>query len=498
MLLHMLLLAGTAGGIMDAGRCQAVMDLWCGTLTQCVSEIAEAGASLPLVARLGLQAEGEWRCYSPSALSENGTKYIGGPQFCSEGNLLLEVLGICNGSLPPRPYPVPQEGTLPPPAAGVPKGDPSGPLPPSAAIMPAGLGGVRSFRIPSVVGPFGSDSSAVIVFAEAREHSLADSASYALASIRSPDGRSWPKDVRFLFNDTAAAQLHSDGINLGASVYDAKRKTVHVLFNQCADMFGSSPCGPTASLLLLSSSDFGLTWKPLVNLTRSMVKGDFNMLNPGPGTGIQTSSGRLLMPAWGSRIGVPKGKPCVGGCDRYWATSIYSDNGGSTWQVALPVPNPLGRKPNELQAAQLLPNRSILLNVRDEDGPERLLATSHTDGDTWSPLDPNPYLVGAICQGSTVSTGGVLFFSHPFDKQSRSNGWIKYSVDGGKSWWLWRQVTPSSFSYSTMTVVDVNATHVSLGIVYEAGEQGHVGATSLHWTVVIDFLPQVASATQSA
>ena len=97
MLLHMLLLAGTAGGIMDAGRCQAVMDLWCGTLTQCVSEITEAGASLPLVARLGLQAEGEWRCYSPSALSENGTKYIGGPQFCSEGNLLLEVLGICSG-----------------------------------------------------------------------------------------------------------------------------------------------------------------------------------------------------------------------------------------------------------------------------------------------------------------------------------------------------------------------------------------------------------------
>ena len=37
-------------------------------------------------------------CYSPSALSENGTAYTGGPQFCSEDAALREVMGICNGS----------------------------------------------------------------------------------------------------------------------------------------------------------------------------------------------------------------------------------------------------------------------------------------------------------------------------------------------------------------------------------------------------------------
>ena len=37
-----------------------------------------------------------------------------------------------------------------------------------------------------------------------------------------------------------------------------------------------------------------------------------------------------------------------------------------------------------------------------------------------------------------------------------------------------------------MTVMDVNATHVSLGIVYE-------GATGLRWTVVTDFLPQASA-----
>ena len=58
--------------------------------------------------------------------------------------------------------------------------------------------------------------------------------------------------------------------------------------------------------------------------------------------------------------------------------------------------------------------------------------------------------------------------------------------DAGETWWLWRQVDPSTFAYSTMTVMDVNETHVSLGVVYE-------GTTGLRWTVVTDFLPQVGA-----
>ena len=37
-----------------------------------------------------------------------------------------------------------------------------------------------------------------------------------------------------------------------------------------------------------------------------------------------------------------------------------------------------------------------------------------------------------------------------------------------------------------MTVLDVNATHVSLGVVYE-------GATGLRWAAVTDFLPQAGA-----
>lgn len=246
-------------------HCQAVMDMWCGTLTQCVLEVKTTGGLLPLVARFGLEGAHEWRCYSPSALDKNGTRYTGGPQFCSEDALLRQVLGICNGSLPQQPYPVPAEGGLPPHSSSSSDCDPS-PTPQSTVIMAAGQDSTACFRIPSVVGPFGTDSPSVLVFAEARENSCADAGSYALALVRSEDGSTWPTgpgSVQYLFNDTAAAKLKSDGINLGASVYDAKRKTVHVLFDQCADQFGKAPCGETASLLVMSSRDLerrGLQW----------------------------------------------------------------------------------------------------------------------------------------------------------------------------------------------------------------------------------------------
>lgn len=101
----------------------------------------------------------------------------------------------------------------------------------------------------------------------------------------------------------------------------------------------------------------------MVNITNAMIKGGYAMLNPGPGTGIQTATGRLLVPAWGPQIQAPGATPCVGGCDRLIASMIYSDNGGVTWEFSAPVPNPSQRGANELQAAQL-PNGTIVLNVR--------------------------------------------------------------------------------------------------------------------------------------
>ena len=41
-------------------------------------------------------AEG-WRCYSPSALSPDRSRYTGGPAFCSDNEQLEVVEAVCAG-----------------------------------------------------------------------------------------------------------------------------------------------------------------------------------------------------------------------------------------------------------------------------------------------------------------------------------------------------------------------------------------------------------------
>lgn len=193
-----------------------------------------------------------------------------------------------------------------------------------AVVMPAGMDGVASYRIPAIVGPFPPHSAAVLVFAEAREASSSDSGKHALAMRRSSDGGkngTWEPTL-FLYNDTDPAK---DGLNLGAAVYDNATRTVFVLFNECADKFGKAPCGPTAELLLKSSADFGSTWSPVTSLTSVMVAAGYAMLNPGPGTGIQLAiTGRLVVPAWGPQLGERD----------YTAVALLSDDHGRTWRVS--------------------------------------------------------------------------------------------------------------------------------------------------------------------
>jgi hypothetical protein len=378
-------ITAAAAGQPASPTCQRVLDLWCSGLQTCSEEIKAAGQQLPLIARYGLNPSrppsgAEWRCYTPSVLdaSRSRCKTAGcDGAFCSHPDELATVLGICNGTLPDAPYPLPGNGTVtpsPPPADCA--GDPGAPHE-TTAVMSAGQDSVDCFRIPTIVGPFPPHSTAVLAFAEAREKNCGDSGLHAMAFSRSPDGgRTWPDKIQYLWNDTNPDR---DGFNLGASVYDSRTKTVHVMFNECADAYGKAPCGPTAELLLLSSPDFGLTWLPYKNLTKVMVAAGFAMLNPGPGTGIQTAGGRLVVPAWGAVLGTSD--------EVNWNSVVLYSDDGSSWHISSKVPNAdKRRKPNELQAAAL-PNGTIVLNIRDDSTPYRLISTSDDNGSTWLPME---------------------------------------------------------------------------------------------------------------
>eukprot|EP01052_Picozoa_sp_SAG31_P003147 SAG31_NODE_118_length_24006_cov_8.219266_7_plen_366_part_00 len=363
-------------------------------------------------------------------------------------------------------------------------------------LMPNGLDDVFDFRIPAIIAFPPAHSPAVLAFAEARLTSGADSGQHRLAFRRSSNrgkNGTWGP-MQYLYNDT---QPLADGLNLGAAVYDAVSKTAHVLFNECNDEFGKPPCGPTGSLLVISSRDFGLSWEPPRNLTHHMVAAGYAALNPGPGSGIQLETGRLVVPAWGPTL-AKSGSQCMcAGAEPHcpksrmrpcWhAVALLSDDHGLSWHVSQPVPNPASSfRPNELMAAAL-PNGTLLLNARDETSGPRLLSWSGDGGSSWAPFKQNSQLASIICQGSTVALGSTLLFSHPFSDTARANGWIKFSVDSGESWWLWRQVEPGPFGYSAMSILSDDAPLVTIGLLNE----GSVGnSTGIKWSTITDLLPR--------
>ena len=120
--------------------------------------------------------------------------------------------------------------------------------------------------------------------------------------------------------------------------------------------------------------DNGLTWSEPIDLTK--VARDYD--DPawqasvvGPGGAIQTRSGRLVAPVW-------KVKP-------YGVLAIFSDDHGQTWQRGSLMPGDHGG--DEDQIVELVDGR-LLLDIRQETGPNRFLATSSDAGQTWS--DPRP------------------------------------------------------------------------------------------------------------
>ena len=302
----------------DSRRCCCPpQDLWCNSLPLCIAANKQGGFELPLVARFGLGAD-DWRCYSPSALNKAKSNYTGGPAFCTTPEL-ASILAICNGSQP-GPYPSPPTAAPPPPAGGctTPFIAESSANNNATLVMNIGQDGT-TYRIPVVMKIPGTHT--VIMLSENRGHS-GDSGQHKLALATSDDdGQSW-SSVRNIYNDSTpgSGAGTTDGLNLGAAVWDARRKRFTVLFNECADQYGKagSGCGPTGQLLQIDTDDLGVSWSAVANHTANLLSQGYVQLNPGPGTGVQlqhqkdaSKNGRLIMPAWGKPHDYCCGLGCI-------------------------------------------------------------------------------------------------------------------------------------------------------------------------------------------
>src|SRR5678815_5241994 len=140
------------------------------------------------------------------------------------------------------------------------------------------------------------------------------------------------------------------------------------------------------------SADDGLTWDKAIEISKHVKQPDWTWYATGPGIGIQTKSGRLVIPCDNKVLKTKARQSHV----------IYSDDRGATWKLGGVV----GPNCNESQIAEL-PSGELVLNMRSHEANNRRMIARSTDGGlTFSKPVEDQTLIEPVCQASFIRYPG--------------------------------------------------------------------------------------------
>jgi sialidase-1 len=315
-------------------------------------------------------------------------------------------------------------------------------------VFRAGEDGYHTYRIPAVIV---TTKGTLLAFAEGRKESRLDQSPTDRVLKRSLDGgKTWlPMQIVVKASPDAAMDP--------CPVVDRTTGTIWMAYDFWPQGFKgkqTAGLGPDAvSRWVTHSLDDGVSWAAPVNITATTKKAHWTGIAHGPGVGIQTQSGRLV---------VPTNQHAEG----FTCMILYSDDRGQSWQLG----GPAGPAVGESQVVELA-DGTYMLNMRSYRGQRRrAIATSSDGGKTWSRIRDDPQLIEPVCQASflryTLATGhgkNRLLFSNPASETARVNGTVRLSYDEGQTWPVARTLVPGSFAYSCLTVLP----DMSIGCLYE-------------------------------
>lgn len=315
-------------------------------------------------------------------------------------------------------------------------------------VFRSGEGDYHTYRIPALIV---TSKGTVLAFCEGRKKGRGDAGNIDVLLKRSTDGgKTWGR----------TQVVWDDGENTCGNpcpVVDAKTGTIWLLLthNLGADTEAQILAGKskgTRTVWITRSTDEGATWAKPVEITRAVKKPNWTWYATGPGVGIQTKSGRLVIP-----------------CDNYVAGTrarqahvIYSDDSGQTWKLGGVV----GPDCNESQVVERS-DGTLLFNMRSYRGTNRRLVTTSKDGgETWSQLEEDPALIEPVCQASLIRSPAGLLFSNPASKK-RERMTVRLSRDEGKTWPVSRVLHAGPAAYSCLAVLSEG----TFGCLHEQGEK---------------------------
>lgn len=324
-------------------------------------------------------------------------------------------------------------------------------------IFKAGEDGYACFRIPVILS---TKNGSLLAFAEGRKNNCGDAGDIDLVLKRSADnGKTW----------TPLQVVWSDGANTcgnPAPVLEERSGRILLLStwnlgtdHEPAIIDGTSK--DTRRIFILQSDDDGSSWSQPREITGSVKLKDWTWYATGPVNGIQIQKGkhkgRLVIPC----------DHIEGNTKKYYSHVVYSDNGGSDWQLGGTTPADLVNESTVAEAGKGL----LILNMRNY-GKDRFrkTATSKDGGKSWSMPVAHTGLVEPVCQASLIAVEGkgkipVLVFSNPADAKKRINMTIKFSFDRGGTWPVQQLVHAGPSAYSCLVYMK----NGKVGILYEGG-----------------------------
>lgn len=261
----------------------------------------------------------------------------------------------------------------------------------------------------------------LLVYCEARR-SLSDWALMDILLQRSVDhGETFSAPVVL----AAGCEAHST-VNNPVMMQEANGR-IHFLYCEDYSVDGGR-------LLRRYSDDDGLTWSEPIDITRFASPEFHNAFAFGPGHGIVTRDGTLLVPVWM----VPKyhEAPLRSHTPSVLST-FYSKDGGETWALGEILDNSSRVIcPNESVAA-LTSDGGVYMNIRFQ-GFCRARAYSRDGYTSWADYDADYALVDPQCFGSVAAFDDgkhpyTLIFANCANKRSRTNVTVKASTDDGRT-----------------------------------------------------------------
>lgn len=335
------------------------------------------------------------------------------------------------------------------------------------ALRLAGEDQVHTYRIPGIAQ---TDKGTLIAVYDNRYKSSRDlPGNIDVGMSRSTDGgRTW-EPMKVIMD--MGEPHENNGIGDPTVLFDPATKTIWVagIWSKGNRAIAGSEPGlspdESGQFVLVSSRDDGLTWSEPYNITAQVKNPKWHIYFNGPGSGIVMADGTLVFPSqyWdeSKKPGMPH------------SSIIYSKDHGKTWHSGIGAK----RNTTESQVLETTPG-TLMLNMRDNRGLFRSVATTTDLGKTWrehptsySAL-PDPICMASIIKANVPVKGEmkeVLFFSNvnmSSVEHSRKNMTVKASLDLGETWQPAHQLLLDErycYGYSSLTKIDEK----TLGIVYE-------------------------------